>query len=210
MSYADEVLKKIRADIEKPRTTHPKPSRPKTNIRDLPGEQWKPIANYPGYYISNKARVASEKRGYRKILKSFRIISPGANQPHYRVTLVNNEIKRNWGVHILVAQAFCNKPDSDEPMTVSHIDANNDNNNAENLEWVTRRESKLRALTMYPRANVQYYEGLPLERHSARLGGNRSLVSNRIQKNGWCLECACTIPVRKKGRNMETCLHVEK
>lgn len=209
MDVADRILAQIRADIgyKKPRIV--KPVRQESRIVDLPGEIWKPIEGYPKYFVSNKARVASEARGYRKLLRLSRVIAPGANQPHYRVTLIKDMVKRNWGVHILVAQAFCEKPDVDEPLTVSHIDANNDNNLAENLEWVTRRESKRRALTMYPRKNVQYYQGLPLERHSLLLGGSRSLVSNRMQKNGWCLECACTIPVQlQHGNARATCLHV--
>lgn len=209
MAFADEILAKIRADIEKPKS---KPAeRPRPNlIVDLPGEQWKPIPGYTYYEISNMGRIASIGRGHRKLLAIHSVTNRGAKQPHQKVTLCNNKVQRLYPVHNLVAEAFCVKPESDQQLRVSHLDGCNDNNRADNLEWVTLHESRLRAFTVYPRSDVHIYDGLPAQRNSKKLGGNRSLISNRITKGGWCLECASTIPVQKRGKNMETCLHVEK
>lgn len=207
MSYADEVLAKIRADIEKPSPTKPKYT-PKTYdpIVDLPGEQWKKVQDHDQYEISNMGRITSTSRGQRKLLKVFSVHRQN-RVPYQKVSLCKNKKKSLHAIHNLVAQAFCNKPDTNEHTMVSHLDGDNTNNRADNLEWITRHESRPRAFTTYPRKNIIYWEGIPIGRHSLNMGGNRSMVSNRMHKNGWCLECACTIPAQTRGKQMQTCTH---
>lgn len=40
-------------------------------IQDLPGEAWRAIAGYSGYFCSNMGRIKSLKRGDARILKTF-------------------------------------------------------------------------------------------------------------------------------------------
>ena len=50
-------------------------------------------------------------------------------------------IQKKFLVHRLIADTFCGKPDTSEPLYVNHKDGNKHNNKASNLEWVTMEEN---------------------------------------------------------------------
>jgi hypothetical protein len=50
-------------------------------------------------------------------------------------------------VHTLVADTYCPRKFSDEPLYVNHIDGKKHNNNASNLEWVTMLENNMHFIT---------------------------------------------------------------
>lgn len=100
-------------------------------------EVWKDIEGYEGYYkISNFGNVKNIKTNY--IIKLSDINSVG----YYRVTLYK-PIKKRFFVHRLVAYHFCDGYSKN--LIVNHKDGNKQNNNANNLEWVTRSENDLHA-----------------------------------------------------------------
>lgn len=45
-------------------------------------------------------------------------------------------------IHRLVAEAWCEKPDTAELLEVNHRDGNKQNNSVSNLEWVTSSENQ--------------------------------------------------------------------
>lgn len=98
-------------------------------------EEWKPIKGYEGLYeVSSTGKVKSFQRGGTKILHQ------NINQSGYHhVILSKGKVKKDLRVHRLVASAFIpnplNKPE------VNHIDGDKHNNNADNLEWATRKEN---------------------------------------------------------------------
>lgn len=96
-------------------------------------EIWKDIKDYEGYYqISNLSRVKSIKFGKERILK------PVTNSSGYlQVTLCKNNIKKQYLVHRLVAEAFLDNPDN--LPQVNHKDENPLNNVVSNLEWCDRK-----------------------------------------------------------------------
>lgn len=116
-------------------------------------EIWKDIPGYEGLYqVSNFGRVKGLSRiipvgnQMRRVSEKLKKL----NAPHdsyCTVNLCNSEhIERQELVHRLVAAAFI--PNDDATKTqINHIDGNKQNNNVENLEWVTPRENTVHAHT---------------------------------------------------------------
>lgn len=104
-------------------------------------EIWVDIKDYEGLYqVSNWGRVKSLERYdalgrlvEEKILKEI-INSSG----HLHVILSKNGVEKHYYIHQLVANAFL--PNIENKPIVHHIDHNPQNNNVENLIWLTKKE----------------------------------------------------------------------
>lgn len=90
-------------------------------------EIWKTVKDYPNYEVSNMGRVRN-KEG--KIL-CFETTEKG----YFRVDLTNNEGRKHFKVHRLVASAFI--PNDNNFPQINHKDENKQNNTVDNLEWCT-------------------------------------------------------------------------
>lgn len=97
-------------------------------------EIWKSIQDYE-YEISSFGRVRNKKT--KKILSIFDVNGEG----YLRVILFKNHKKKRFFIHRLVAKTFIENPDN-KPQ-VNHKDGVKQNNNLENLEWVTNSENQL-------------------------------------------------------------------
>ena len=96
-------------------------------------EQWRPIAGYDMYEVSNMGNVRKTyKNGKVKILKQ-----PDSNG-YKQVNLYSNGNEKNFRVHRLVAFAFIEQVGG--KLTVDHIDRDRSNNNIENLRWADMKE----------------------------------------------------------------------
>ena len=83
------------------------------------------------YFVSNKGKV------YNSSLD--KTMTPYLNEKGYlKVTLTGINSKINLRVHVLVALGFC--ANRMGKSTVHHIDGNNQNNNANNLIWLTKKQ----------------------------------------------------------------------
>ena len=92
--------------------------------------QWKPININSEYEVSDTGLI-------RKVhmMKSYK-----DKDGYSRISLTENGKRTNVGIHRLVLHAF--DPRSDErDLEVHHIDGNPENNNLNNLRWVTHEEN---------------------------------------------------------------------
>lgn len=121
-------------------------------------EVWRDIVGYEGLYqVSNFGRVKSLKRKYinqygefgekEEFIKAQRLSafdkSRKDTKGYFVVSLADNDRGKWVRVHRLVATAFL--PNPDNLPEVNHKDGNKQNNNVENLEWVSHAQNCLHA-----------------------------------------------------------------
>lgn len=92
-------------------------------------EEWREVLDYPNYEVSNLGNVR------RKKPYGYRILKPSTVNGYARINISDRGMKKNIGVHRLVAKAFLPNP-NDYPI-VNHKDENQFNNCVDNLEWCT-------------------------------------------------------------------------
>lgn len=97
------------------------------------------------YTIYENGRIIRNGRiGARGRIIKERELAVHKNTSGYdRVGMVIDGERRDYFVHRVIAELFCDKPDGCN--IVDHIDGNKQNNTAENLEWVTSGENNKRA-----------------------------------------------------------------
>jgi len=102
-------------------------------------ETWKDIQGYEGLYkVSSIGRIMSNHTNKKG--EGWQILSGYTDTKGYqRIGLYKNGLTINQKIHRLVARAFI--PNPDNKAEVNHKDSNKQNNNAENLEWVTLVEN---------------------------------------------------------------------
>lgn len=115
-------------------------------------EQWKDVIGYENLYkISNIGKIKSlpktVNRGkfgtrYREEITLKQTFTP---KGYNRIILRNNNIKKNFFTHRLVAMAFIPNPLS--LPQINHINGVKDDNRVENLEWCTNSHNILHAFS---------------------------------------------------------------
>ena len=102
-------------------------------------EEWKDIQGYEGIYqISSLGQV--------KNIETNKILIGDTNSLGYRRVTLYKPIKQRFFIHRLVALHFCDG--FSEELVVNHKDGNKTNNEATNLEWVTRSENDKHAFNL--------------------------------------------------------------
>ena len=115
----------------------------------MTNEQWKPVAGYPCYLVSDQGRVMSLRNP-----KNPKILKLGTNQGGYKqVTLVSGDSygggkKKTFRVNRLVALAFIKNEHPDKRRDVGHWDSNPANNFVSNLYWCSPLENANNPITL--------------------------------------------------------------
>ncbi|VBB18384.1 intron HNH endonuclease [Yasminevirus sp. GU-2018] len=90
------------------------------------------VDGFPNYQIFNDGRIYSTR--FKKYLKSQ------TNADGYKsISLANNNVKKTFLVHRLVAEHFIPKVKGKD--LVNHIDSDKQNNHVDNLEWCDNSEN---------------------------------------------------------------------
>lgn len=131
-------------------------------------ETWKPINGYPNYEVSDLGNVRS--LNWRNKGETQKLYLKKHNKGYRQVELTNEDGKKMFLVHRLVASAFIPNPNG-YPQ-VNHIDANRANNNACNLEWCTQSQ------------NMSYAYSLPQNKGIVRRGKRRGETVLQLDLDG--------------------------
>ena len=115
-----------------------------TSEKEIDGERWELIPQYPAYKISDHGRVMYPIR--RKSKMKY-IITSGSSSCEYR-TFTFRDAKGNTKrkhLQLLVAQMFVKNDDPEHKTCVGHKDDDKHNNHFTNLHWITRSQNTLDA-----------------------------------------------------------------
>ena len=149
-------------------------------------EIWKDIEGYEGKYeVSNLGRVRSldytimqpnaHDRHLQPITYKGKMIKPHEqNSGYLQIGLRDENGKRQFLVHRLVAVAFI--PNPDNLPDINHKDENRHNNHADNLEWCTKKY------------NVNYGNARQHLSDTHRNHPNLSMPVEQLSKNGEVLK----------------------
>lgn len=102
-------------------------------------EEFRDVKGYEGHYqISNFGNVKS----YHTNKPTGRILKPATNSVGYLfVVLYDNNRRRTYGIHQLIAMAFLGHNPDGHKKVINHIDGNRKNNSIDNLEVTTHRDN---------------------------------------------------------------------
>ena len=97
-------------------------------------EEWRIVKEFPNYSVSDKGRIRNDKFD--------RLMVPCHHSTGYRAVGFRDRSKKtSFLVHRLVGFAFV---DGHEPgLEINHKDGDKANNNAGNLEWVTKSSNHM-------------------------------------------------------------------
>lgn len=104
--------------------------------------KYKPIKDFPDYYITEHGEIYSKRlRGAEKEprLRLLKPKNPGRKDKYLNIILCNDYGQFTKSIHRLVAEHFVQG--YFDGAVVNHIDGNNRNNDASNLEWVTQKDN---------------------------------------------------------------------
>lgn len=105
-------------------------------------EEWRPIPGFAGYFASSLGRIASKKRGKRRILRQWVVRSPymGKSYTYPAVCLHRDRGRtchRAVGRYVLVAFTGTDDP----KLLCLHKDGDPFNNKLDNLTWGTAHDN---------------------------------------------------------------------
>lgn len=105
-------------------------------------EEWREIAGYPNYQVSNMGRVRSNRLRGSKIdsVSNWKLLNPAIGNQGYRTMKISRDGKaKTVSVHILVLETFVGPcPDG---LEACHFNGIRNDNRLCNLRWDTRKNN---------------------------------------------------------------------
>ena len=154
---------------------------PEINVR------FKQIPGFKDYYITEDGCVYSIRlRGHEKEphLHKVKAKNPGKDNKYLNVILCSDGKQVTKSIHRLVAECFVDG--YFDGAVVNHIDGNNRNNHASNLEWTTTRVNVLKSYKTSGKSAKRNYKEWSLYDPSGEIVGifyNHKDMQNFIIKN---------------------------
>jgi len=150
------------------------------NLKDIEGEEWKPVPNWPNYFASNKCRI----KFFSKKYKNGRLLRQNKRRGYLSVTLIRDDkTTLHTKAHRVIAFAWVDNPDN-KPC-VNHDDFDRENNEPYNLIWATHQENtdhmKLHNRTLKGCDNPA---SILTEKQAAKIKIDRSKVKDIALKYG--------------------------
>ncbi len=138
-------------------------------------EEWRDVAGWPDYLVSDTGLVKSLKWGKERILR------PGSDKGYLKVALCANGEQRTCSIHKLVMEAFVGPcPDG---LEVCHNNGDPSDNRLENLRYDTKSANQ------YDRVrHGRHFQALKMQ---CQYGHDYTPENTGIDTNGrrYCREC---------------------
>lgn len=90
---------------------------------------WTVINNYPNYSVSTDGEIKNNL--------TDRVLKKHIRNGYYAICLSNNNIKKTFNIHNIVANTYLDRNIIDDKLVVNHINENKLDNRLSNLEFVT-------------------------------------------------------------------------
>lgn len=160
-------------------------------------EIWKDIPGYEGYYkASDKGNIKSlvfQSNLYNKKIKREKVLKQKIGKDNTcRIELWKDGEHKTWSVHRLIGMTFLENKNYKE-LTINHKDGNRQNNNVDNLEWVSLADnirhgfknklySNQKETTIIDKNNNKKYVFNSMSSASAFIGFKEKYISGKIKK----------------------------
>jgi hypothetical protein len=118
------------------------------------GVEWRPMVNFPGYFVSADGRVYSAPRFSANGRFLAQITKTGG---YLNVHPVHNQKRMTVRIHRAVLMAFDREPINDKE-EAAHLNGDRTDNRIENLKWCTPKENALHKIEhgTQPRGEQMY------------------------------------------------------
>lgn len=168
-------------------------------------ENWKSVIGYEGCYevsdfgnVRSCDRIITHVNGYSSNRKG-KTLRPAVSRDGYlQVALSKNNRLMSYMVHRLVGLAFI--PNPENKYTVNHKDGVKSNCRADNLEWATKSEQVIHALSHNLRIMPNVWGGKTGSEHgAAKVVQQFDRNGNFIAEFGSIIEAANQLGIRPSG-----------
>jgi hypothetical protein len=112
------------------------------------------INGFPDYVIHPCGTVLKIWKNHTREMKPWK-----HKDGYIQIALTNNGKRKKFYIHRLLALHFIPNDDPENKPCIDHLDAVRDNNNLNNLEWVTYLENNRRMLLNNPRIPAEITKG---------------------------------------------------